>query len=230
MAINLDEIRYKRDRLTSIIVSGLNDRSRYKLNQTIFTETFGNTKKTWFQYRLLMEQNLDAQFGRFKFSDQQPILFSPDELDKPMTNITPPATDVKPFSSPEGISIKIMDLYRSILPEICKEGEDRSQYGETVKCDVSNILLYNERVIGIGKFVAESKIQRDPSILSAETDKEIREKLVVKSIEDRVVADARCFAEACKLNPDRIESFFRDMMSLTVDIEGRYIRDRIMYL
>jgi len=153
--MELKDIRIKIDQMSERIVSGLKDRSRYPLSAGIFSEEFCNGK-TWFEYRLLGEQCLDAEFGRYKFEDQHPLLFPKEDLPKPKMKRNPPKIGVAKV----GIDVgnKVIELYKKILEKICQPGEDRNSYGEIAKLDVANVLALYERICGLGQEVAELKI------------------------------------------------------------------------
>ena len=220
--INLSDLRVRIDQMTEKIVSGLKDRSRYLLNEGVFTEKFYEGK-TWFEYRLKREQDLDSEFGRYEFSDQYPLLFEKERLAKPKAERTIAPSDVKAVKIVD-VGDKIIGLYKSMLQELCIKGEDKTTYGETVKCDVNNVLLYSERTTGIGRLVAEAKIKECPSILDCKSDEEIRSKLVNPKRETEVINNATEIAKRYELDkPELIQKFFRGLIDLTVYVEVKYI-------
>ncbi len=122
------------------------------------------------------------------------------------------------------IGERIIQFYRAMLPEFCEKGEEREAYGKTAKCDVNNVMLYNERVIGIGRLIAESKLQQNQEMINL-SDAEIRKTLVSPEREKQVIEDAVRLAERYKLHkPEFIRKFFRGLIDLTVDAEVEYIR------
>lgn len=226
MVIVLADVRYKRDQMTHSIVSGLKDRSRYNLNTSTFSETFANGL-TWFEYRLLAEQNLDASFGRFQFPDQHPLLLSREQFVDPLIKIDPQKAEVAPFEVPGWVGKAIITIYRKTLEQLCKSGEVREEYGETTKCDVANVQLYNERVTGIGLYVAEAKIQKEPKLLTINDRLDIKRRIVVPEVEQRVIQEAIMLSQNYGIErPDLIAELFKRMMSLTVDVEVMYVLHR----
>jgi chorismate mutase len=244
MAIDLNDLRVRLDQITEQIISGLKDRSRFPFNECVFTEEFSD-RLTWFEYRLKKEQDLDSEFGRYQFDDQYPILFSKHQLVKPKKQREIPPSDVKPV--PVNIGDKLIQFYIKMLIDLCKDGEDRSTYGETARCDANNVLLYQERVDGIGRHVAQSKIDQNPGILELETDEEIRNVLVIPWRERRVIRKGVRIArkyELCQprlptrlyrlivgsdtdaryVSPEFVQKFFRGLIDLTVEAEIEYVK------
>jgi chorismate mutase len=222
MAINLSDLRVRIDQTTEKIISALKDRSRYKLNRGVFTEEFSDGK-TWFEYRLKKEQDLDSEFGRYEFPDQYPLMFTKEELAQPKKKRIILQSDVKSLSIDVGE--KIIEFYKKMLPELCDEGENRANYGETVKCDVNNVMLYNERINGIGRFVAEAKLQKKPSIATLTSIDDIGKILVVPKREEEVIEEAVKIARKYELHrPEFIKKFFRQIIDLTLYAEMEYVK------
>jgi len=226
MTIVLSEIRIKRDQMTQSIVSGLKDRSRLHLNRGVFTEEF-HGERTWFEYRLLGEQNLDANFGRFRYPDQHPLGFARGELADPLVETELPFSDVKPFDVSPDVGGEIVDMYQSILARLCRVGEIRSEYGETAKRDVTNVQLYNERITGIGTYVAEAKIQEEPEILTLDSDQGIRARLIAPQVERQVIESAMSSADNYGLRDlGIVEDLFKSLIRLTLSVEVMYVKHR----
>ena len=224
MAIDIKDLRVRLDQLTEQIISGLKDRSRFPLNILVFTEEFSDGL-TWIKYRIKGEQNLDAEFGRYEFDDQYPLLFTKEELAKPKRERKAPSNHVKQVCI--DIGQDVIDFYTSILPELCVDRvyEDRASYGETTKADVNNLLLYHERISGLGRHIAQSKIDQNPGILELETDAEIRADLIDTKREGDVIRQALIIARKYDLNrPVFIKKFFRGIINATLDAEVKYVK------
>jgi hypothetical protein len=223
MTIDLSDIRIRLDQKAEEIISGLKDRSRYPLNEGVFLEEFKDGK-TWFEHRLFLDQCADSEFGRYEFDDQHPLLFSRNELTTIHKKRNPPKSDLL------GIDIdmfqKILEFYKEIVSRICKPGENPSTYGETAKRDVLNILCLYERICGIGPYVAQSKIQKAPSLLEMEDQKEIQEKLTYLKREEEVMTKGEKIAERYELpNPEVGRDIFRKIIDLTLEVEIKYIEE-----
>jgi chorismate mutase len=224
MTIDIKDLRVRLDQITEQIISGLKDRSRFPLNILVFTEKFSDGL-TWIQYRLKKEQDLDAEFGRYEFDDQYPLLFKPEELAKPKKEREAPSNHVRQVYIDVGEDI--IEFYISMLPELCKgeEYEDGASYGETTKVDVNNLLLYHERINGLGRHIAQSKIDKNSGILELETDEEIRKALIDPGREDDVIEKAIEIARKYDLyRPRFIKEFFRGIMNLTLEAEVKYVK------
>lgn len=220
--INLVELRIKIDQINERIISGLKQRSRYPINQGIYSKDFIKDH-TWFLYRLKKEQDIDSQFGRFLYSDQAPMFFKKEELDKPVTARKAPKinglTHIKIDKSK-----KILEAYREIVKKICTNREDENSYGETAKLDVDNILAINERVLGLGEQVAEYKIESDPEILKEKDKSKIRSSLVIPQREQEVLLSAKEIAKKYDLGHEKeLCDFIKEIIDITTDAEVEYI-------
>jgi chorismate mutase len=224
MATDIKDLRVRLDQITEQIISGLKDRSRHPLNILVFTEEFSDGL-TWIRYRLKGEQDLDSEFGRYEFDDQYPLSFTKEELAAPKIKRKAPSNHVRQVYI--DIGQDIIEFYIGMLPELCKDKqyEDRASYGETTKVDANNLLLYHERINGLGRHVAQSKIDQNPGILELETDEEIRKALVVPEREEEVIGKAIEIARKYDLDRPRfIREFFRGIMDLTIEAEVKYVK------
>lgn len=222
METKIKGLRTRIDQMTIMIVNGLKDRSRFLLNTGVFTEEFCNGR-TWFEHRLYRDQCVDSEFGRFEFPDQYPILQSRSELDKPKIYRKIPESNI--FEVNIDVKDRIIDLYKHMLPLLCEKGENRSDYGDTSKCDANNIILYNARVSGIGRFVAASKLTENPYIVDLSSDEEIKSMLIDRKREDDVIKDALKFEKRLEINkPELVKDFFRKLIDLTVDVQVEYVK------
>ena len=226
--IDLIELRIKIDQMNEQIISGLKQRSHYPLNFGVFTKEFianekSNSKNTWFLFRLKKEQDIDAQFGRFVYSDQAPMFFKKEELNNPLIERKAPRIEGL-VNIPIDKSKEILKAYQEILTKICIKKEDDDSYGETVKLDVNNVLAINERVLGLGEMVAEYKIESNPKILNQTNKSKIKEMLVVLKREKEVIASAKEIALKYGLTQtEEIGKFMKKIIDITTDTEIEYI-------
>lgn len=254
MAIDLkNEVRPRLDDKTVDIVHGLNKRSRYQLNNGVYTiKRFQIDQEdlqrhpallpqfkegmTWFEYRLWQDQSVDARVGRFVYDDQHPLIFSRDQLPKPVLDREPSRKEVVPVDINMGA--KIIRFYMDLLPTICKPGENPDKYGETASEDSSNLRCLYERICGLGPYVAQSKIDQDVSLLYENlSDKLLRDRLRDPEREQRVID------KSIKINLENvaigqiidtnyqplvtqaiIERVFREIIEITLDVEIVYIK------
>ena len=215
--LELVELRMRADYLTEQLILGLRNRSKFPLNSQIFSEIF-HDNKTWFMYRLKKEQDLDAEFGRYLYNQQDPFIFKKDELSKPLLKET--ITDAGFGGVALDHSKEIIDLYRKMLYEICSNDDIRSTYGETTKIDVDNVLLLNERLVSFGQQIAWTKLNTI-SHLAKETDSEkIREILVSKDREIEIIKHASLMAQKYGLtNIESLKDFIKVLIDFTTQIE-----------
>jgi len=220
--INLTELRIKIDQMNEQIISGIKQRSLYPINQGIYTKKFINNT-TWFLYRLKMEQDIDAQFGRFLYSDQAPIFFKKEELNKSLKERKAPKIDGL-ASIPIDKSKEILLAYREVIEQICEKIDDEDTYGETTKLDVNNVLTINERVLGLGELVAEYKIKSFPEILKEKDKSKIKQMLIVPQREIEVIESAKEIAQKYGLlKINAIENFMKKIIDITTSAEIEYI-------
>ncbi|MDD4871363.1 MAG: hypothetical protein PHR77_12460 [Kiritimatiellae bacterium] len=216
----IDNLRLKLDQMSERIVSGLKDRSRYVISNGVFSEEFSNGM-SWFRYRLFREQSLDAEFGRYEFEDQHPLLFSKEQLAMPKR--TRPHNDLGIAHVPVDNGDSILTLYRQTITKICESGEDHDNYGEIAKLDVSNVLTLYERICGFAAKVAEYKIEKEPRTLHFDPDF-LRSYLTDTEREKQVISYALKLAQKAQLpHPELMSDFFRTIINRTMDVEVEYI-------
>ncbi len=222
-AIDISELRIKIDQLNEKLISGLKTRSRFPLNKTIYSKEFADGK-TWIMYRLKKEQDLDSEFGRFLFYDQQPFAFKKEELEQAKIG-EPKNRGLEPIGV--NLSEKIIALYQETISGLCKDEDDRSTYGEATKIDSENILTLNERTAAIGEQVAGYKITQDSSLLLLTSAEEIRLKLIYPEREEEVIAKMVAIAERYQIeNIALIKEFARKLIQITLDSEVNFILHR----
>jgi hypothetical protein len=220
MVISLDELRIKINQLNTSIISGIKDRSRYLLSEGIYTEEFKDGL-SWFKYRLKQEQNLDAEFGRFLYPIQRPLVFSREELAKPLVGRE--VSEQDNFFDLD-LSEKIVSAYKELIKQICEEGEDKGSYGEITKLDVNNVLTLNERTVAFGEQVALYKIENDSELKKIKDKEKIKEKLVRKDRESEVIEVMKKKAQALEIeNFGAIEEFSKKLINITLEAEIEYI-------
>jgi len=220
-AIDIKELRIKLDQINEQIIIGLKNRSRYPLNSNTFTEEFAEMK-SWFEYRLKKDQDVDAEFGRFLYNDQSPLGYTKEELAKPLIKTPAKSTGIKQVRVE--VLGDIVSNYREILAALCKHKEDRGTYGATTKLDVENILLYNERIVGLGEQVAGYKMRKNPKLAKITSREELRKRLVIPKREEEVVNSAVTTAKKYGITQSgAIKKFIKRMINITTKVEMRRI-------
>jgi chorismate mutase len=224
--LELRDLRTKLNQMTERIVSRLKDRSRYALNAAVYRideiPIEGRTGISFFEFALEQLEQYHAALGRYRFPDQY-------RLTNISTN-TPVQRARVPTSPIQQVAIELKDeiitYYLTLLQDLCEEGDDPTTYGETVYCDADLIVLLHER-INIGRFVAESKLQTDPSLQAiAQSQDALRPRLRKPEREQTVIANARKIAFSYNLNQNVVEHCFRWLITKTLEVEIHYLQQR----
>jgi chorismate mutase len=221
--LNLQDLRTKINQMTERIVSRLKDRSRYVFNDTVYRRDAisieGRTGVSFFEFALEQFEQYHASLGRYQFPDQHRLTRI--SLQSPVQRWFPPSP-VKPVE----IELKdaVIAFYTRLLRDLCRAGDDPTTYGETVYCDADLIVLLHER-INLGRLVAESKVQADPSFRTVVENREVlRARLRQPQREQEVLDHARTIALTYDLNPDVVERCFRWLIRKTLDVEIDYLQ------
>lgn len=140
---------------------------QFPLNQTIYVRggvSIPGSQLSLLEYLLREQERLQSRVRRYQSPDEYP--FFPDALEDPV---------LQPLRYPKilhendvNVNETIKQRYvEEILPAICPKseqgdrGEAQENYGSSATCDV-NCLQALSRRIHFGKFVAESKFQKEP--------------------------------------------------------------------
>lgn len=154
-------------RLEDTITFHLIERVQFPLNKTIYVPggvKIPGSDLSLMDYFLSEQERLQSRVRRFESPDEYP--FFPSVLEKPI---------LQPLQYPKilhdndvNVNEVIKQRYvEEILPAICPQfadvdrGETQENYGSSATCDVSCLQALSRRV-HFGKFVAESKFQKEP--------------------------------------------------------------------
>jgi chorismate mutase len=223
-AIDLGELRVRLDQMTERIVSRLKDRSRFVLNQAVYTpgavEIAGRAGISFLEFSIEGLEAYHASLGRFDYPDQYPV-----------SGVNLPASPVRrtgsrPSVDRRTISIRddLLAFYLDVLPRLCPPGDDPSNYGETVYVDADLLQLLHER-INVGRYVAEAKLRSDPSVAASRHDPDLlASKLRDSGREEALIAVVRATAERYALDPDVVEQIFRWIIDETLRVEVAYLQ------
>ncbi|MDE1848290.1 MAG: chorismate mutase [Candidatus Micrarchaeota archaeon] len=220
--INLKEVRVKIDQVNERVISGLKDRSRFPLNQRIYlpgaVEHGGNPNLSYLEFALQGLEVYHDSLGRFKFNDQYPMLIK-SASDQPKIVVSDQIC-----TSEIEVKSGLIVSYVSILPKLCKEGDNKNSYGETAYIDADLLERMHERV-NIGRYVAQYKFDNNPILRDPSIDETgIRAALVDPVRESSIIANAKETARRFDLSEDFVAEFFRMLMDKTVDVEVEYIK------
>lgn len=176
---------------------------QFPLNKTVYVAggvKIPNSELSLLDYLLREQERIQSRVRRFQSPDEYP--FFPDVLEEPI---------LQPLQYPRilhdnevNVNNVIKQRYiEEVLPAVCPgfgredRGETQENYGSTATCDVSCLQALSRR-IHFGKFVAESKFQKDPetfvrliragdragidaAITNAQVEKKVLERLGLKA-------------------------------------------------
>jgi chorismate mutase len=118
------------------------------------------------------------------------------------------------------VSDDLIAFYLSILPDLCPPGEDPDTYGETVYVDADLLELLHER-INVGRYVAQAKLEGDPSLRTAV---DLAEKLTDPDREAALLRSACAAAKRYQADPVLVERVFGWIMKETVVVEVAFVQ------
>jgi len=217
--LKLNDLRIKLDQLAEKIISKLKDRSRYKLNPNVYTPGKARVIKnkiSLFEYALKAKEEYYAKLGRYDFPDQEPITknLSYLNINKKLNKYRIPKVKLNLYG-------KIIGFYINSLKKFCKKGNDSWTYGETADCDAEIIETLHER-INLGKFVAKSKLKKNPLLINLK-GKKLEKALRNMKREKEVVLNARKMAKKYDFNEKVAEKYFKWIIQETLNVEIAYI-------
>jgi len=242
MSLPLQTIATRLRGLEEAIINKLLDRAQFRVNSVAYTPGQSHfvpkEAQSLFELRLLYQESMDAQFGRYTIPEERPFYTG---LAYPKRQIQLPDTGIH-IQDLEIVNVtgKIRIAYLDLLPLLCQSGDD-GQYGSSVEHDVICLQALARRIHYGAIYVAESKLQENPqkyrpliedqnedAILMTLTRKEV-EAQIMERIQRKVVAvQAHSDEESRNLiAPETIVSFFKDwIIPLTKEGEVRYLLQR----
>ncbi|KAL1971324.1 hypothetical protein VTN77DRAFT_276 [Rasamsonia byssochlamydoides] len=247
-ALDLSNIRFQLIRLEDTITFHLIERVQFPLNRTIYVP--GGVKipgcdLSLMDYLLREQERLQSRVRRYESPDEYP--FFPEALEKPI---------LQPLQYPRilhendvNLNSEIKKRYiEEVLPSVCPDfgredrGETKENYGSSATCDV-NCLQALSRRIHFGKFVAESKFQKDPEkfvkLIKAGDRAGIDAAITDAKVEQQVLDRLRLKAEAYgrdpavpelrnKIKVDAVVDMYRNMViPMTKVVEVEYLMQRL---
>jgi len=248
-ALDLANIRFQLIRLEDTITFHLIERVQFPLNQTIYVQggvSIPNSNLSFADWCIAQQEQFQSLIRRFEAPDEYP--FFPEVLQKPI---------LQPLSYPKilhendvNVNAQIKEKYiKEVLPQACRKfdredrGEAKENYGSAATCDV-NVLQALSRRIHFGKFVAESKFQKeterfvdlirkkdregiDAAITDAKVEKKVLERLRLKA--KTYGTDPSIGAEGQeKINVDAVVAMYAQVViPLTKVVEVEYLMQRL---
>lgn len=180
-----------------------------------------NNELSLLDYLLREQERLQSRVRRYQSPDEYP--FFPDVLEEPI---------LQPLEYPRILhenAVCVNDVIKEryineILPAICPKfgredrGETQENYGSSATCDVACLQALSRRV-HFGKFVAESKFQKDPEtfvrLIKAEDRAGIDAAITNSAVEQKVLERLRLKAKTYGTDPA-----FPDVNGPKINIEA----------
>ncbi|KAJ5246613.1 Chorismate mutase [Penicillium chermesinum] len=248
-ALDLANIRFQLIRLEDTITFHLIERVQFPLNKTIYQPggvKIPNSSLSLMDYLLREQERIQSRVRRYQSPDEYP--FFPDVLEEPV---------LQPLQYPRilhannvNVNATIKQRYiEEILPAVCPQfgqgdrGEAQENYGSTATCDVACLQALSRR-IHFGKFVAESKFQKDPEtfvklikagdrdgIDAAITDTKVEQKVLERlGLKAKTYGTDPAFPaeKGQKINSDAVIAIYKDcVIPLTKVVEVEYLMQRL---
>lgn len=223
--VQLDALRSRLGKMTDRIIFRLQDRSGFPLNPSVYkpgaVPILGRSNVSFLEFATEGLEVYHASLGRYEYPDQHPIISSvlPVTMARRLVGVPElPNVDIN-------LKDKLLPFYRdTVLPQLCEPQDNPDTYGETVFLDADVLELLNER-INIGRYVARSKVETDPSMWNIVSDSdELIKKLRDHNQEERVINSVCSAADKYGLRRDLAELVFRWVIEQTIGVEVAYIQ------
>jgi len=212
--------------LEDTITFFLIERVQFPLNPSIYRSggvKIPDSELSLLDWLLREQERVHSVVRRYESPDEYP--FFPDDLQRPVLQ----PLDYPKILHPNDVNVnqKLKNSYiRDILPAACahfgreERGEARENYGSAATCDV-NCLQALSRRVHFGKFVAESKFQKETErfvkMIKAEDRKGIDEAITDAKVEKKVLERLRLKAKTYGTDP-----------SIAVDDPGKINVDAVV--
>jgi len=197
-------------RLEDTITFHLIERVQFPLNQTIYVPggvKIPSSDLSIFDWMLREQEKIQSRVRRYQSPDEYP--FFPDALEEPI---------LQPLQYPKILHPNDVHLNKRIkeeyiqcfLPKACRQfgredrGEAQENYGSAATCDVACLQALSRR-IHFGKFVAESKFQKETErfvqLIRAGDRAGIDEAITDAKVEKKVLERVRLKAKTYGMDP-----------------------------
>lgn len=240
--IDLDTVAARLEGLEETIISTLIERAQYCENRMVYqagqSNFTGFEGESLFFVRMRLNEEMDAQFGRFCVPEERPFCH-PLPLPRRVVKLPDTGLVLADFNS-VNLTAKICKSYQSLLPALCKPGDD-GQYGSSVEHDVAALQAISRRIHYGAFYVAESKFAQNTGSYCELIDKNDREALMAlltrREVEDRIIERVRekvAYAQArvntlvrSRIDPELVLRYYRDtIIPLTKEGEIEYLFHR----
>jgi chorismate mutase len=238
----LDQVAALLESLEETIIYRLLDRAQFAENARVYDAGAlpmpGFEGKSFLEVRLLMQERMDALFGRFMVPEERP--YSAD-LPSPLRT-TPKSANAFPPMDFAVISQcgAIMEAYRGLVPRLCPPGDD-GHHGSSVEIDVAILQAVGRRVHYGALYVSESKYlaetERYRALVAARDAGGIMAALTRTEVETRILVRVREKLDFIQqrvntairrpVDPELVMDFYRDsVIPLTKAGELAYLLQR----
>ncbi len=240
--LDLSRIAAFLEGLEETIISKLIDRAQFAENLIIYepgkSGFQGSGELSLFELRLLRQEGMDNEFGRFCAPEERPFNKN---LPAPKRHVVLPDSCLAlDDCDAVNVSEKILKAYKALIPEICLSGDDE-QYGSSVEHDVYALQAIARRIHFGALFVSESKFQSDPKTYMAlinKRDIEGLQRLLTRAeVEEKILERVALKVEHLqsqinlavrrRVPPEAIMTFYRNhVIPLTKEGEVQYFLNR----
>ncbi|MBN2531247.1 MAG: chorismate mutase [Spirochaetales bacterium] len=242
--MELDFIAARLEGLEETIIHKLIDRAQFRVNSIVYipgqSGFEGSKGKSLLEIRLYYQEEMDAQFGRYRQPEERP--FNGDlPLPKRIVQIPDTGLAIDDYNK-VNLTGEILTSYIGLVPGICLPGDDR-QHGSSVVADVYALQAIAERIHFGSLYVAECKFRDNPDkyiklihskdeegIIAGLTRKDV-EDLIIKRVADKVAyIQTRVNTKVRNvIDPEVILTYYRDyIIPFTKKGELRYLLNRII--
>jgi chorismate mutase len=238
----IDTIAAHLEGLEETIIYKLIDRAQFHANERVYQAGHsgfdGEQKRSLFELRLLYQERMDAEFGRFCVPEERPFYRRLPEA-KRSAKLPPTGLFLDDFNAINQMP-EITARYLDLVQTICRRGDD-GHYGSSVEHDVYALQAIARRIHYGSLYVGEGKFRSAPDVFTALIEKgdeqAIIEKLTRRDVEERIVrriSEKVALAQS-KVNtsvrhavdPLVITDFYREVIvPLTKKGEARYLLQR----
>ena len=145
--LEVDVIAAQLEGLEETIISKLIDRAQFGANGVIYrageSGFAGKNEHSLFHVRMLYQERMDAEFGRFCAPEERPLF---DQLPAPKRAVTLPDTGLHIRDlNIVNLMREIVERYIALIPTICRGGDD-GHYGSSVEHDVYAVQAIGRRI------------------------------------------------------------------------------------
>ncbi len=228
--------------LEETIIFKLIDRAQFAHNAVVYEPDQsgfeGADGASLLHLRLLRNETMDAEFGRFHVPEERPFMTG---LPAPKRKIVLPINGLHVVDyDAVNMTPQILASYLDLIPKICLPGDD-GHYGSSVEHDVAALQAVARRIHFGAFYVAESKHQSAPEkyerlarkgdragLLASLTRADVEEKILSRVADkvSRIQADINKEVRRI-VPPEAIMSFYREsVIPLTKEGEIRYFLHR----